>query len=282
MAEYQQHVSQAAAENITKWLSEPKYAEYKAALEQMIAEERWKELEDAFFTTIEFGTGGIRGTTGIGSNRISKVTIGEATQALTVYIKELDPSAAEKGIVIACDTRLSSSEFSKYAAEVCAGNGVKAYLFESFRATPELSFAVRQLGAAAGIVISASHNPPADNGFKAYLGDGGQLVPPHDKGVVERKKQVEAINALELEAALAEDKVEIIGGAVDTAYIAAVVNEALSDVRDLRLVYSPLHGAGQTNTLKVLKAAGFAVSVVESQMTPDGHFPTIENGKPNP
>lgn len=282
MAEYEQHVSQVAAENISKWLREPKYAEYKAALEQMITEQRWKELEDAFFKTIEFGTGGIRGTTGIGTNRISKVTIGEATQALAVYVKELDPSAAEKGIVIACDTRLSSDEFSKYAAEVCAGNGVKAYLFESFRATPELSFAVRQLGAAAGIVISASHNPPADNGFKAYLADGGQLVPPHDKGVVEHKKQVEAINALDLEAALAEGKVESIGDAVDTAYITAVVNEALSDARDLKLVYSPLHGAGQTNTLKVLKAAGFAVSVVESQMAPDGHFPTIENGKPNP
>lgn len=277
-----QNLSEVAAKNVQKWLDEPKYAEYRDDLMEMIELGQWQSLEDAFFATIEFGTGGMRGTTGIGSNRISKVTIGEATQALVQYALELDPSATEKGIVIACDTRLTSEEFSRYAAEVVAGNGMKAYIFESFRSTPELSFAVRHLGAAAGIVISASHNPPADNGFKAYLADGGQLVSPHDKGVIDRTKTIDTINTLDFETAQSEGKIEIIGSVVDEAYIAAVANEALSDARDLKIVYSPLHGAGQTNTLKVLSAVGFDVNPVESQMTPDGNFPTIENGKPNP
>lgn len=276
------NVSEAAARNIEDWLTKPKYAEYKQDVEALIASESWSDLEDAFFQVIEFGTGGIRGTTGIGSNRISKVTIGEATQALAQYVTKLDASAVEKGIVIACDTRLSSEELSRYAAEVCAGNGVKAYLFESFRATPELSFAVRHLGASAGIVISASHNPPADNGFKAYLADGGQLVPPHDKAIIELANNVEMINVRDFSEGVVDGAIVSIGKDVDDAYVAAVVDQAVGDVRDVSIVYSPLHGAGQTNTLKVLEAAGFPVQVVESQMTPDGNFPTIENGKPNP
>ncbi len=280
--ELRANVSASAYTNIEEWLSETKYASYKSELEAMIEAKRWTELEDAFFKVIEFGTGGIRGTTGIGSNRISKVTIGEATQALAEYAKTLDPAAAEKGIVIACDTRLSSDELSRYAAEVCAGNGVKAYLFESFRSTPELSFAVRHLGASAGIVISASHNPPADNGFKAYLADGGQLVPPHDKAIIALTKSVETIATRAFDEALSDGSIVIIGQDIDNAYIAAVADQAISDVRDLSIVYSPLHGAGQTNTLPALRSVGFTVSTVDSQMTPDGNFPTVENGKPNP
>ena len=276
------NVSEQAYDNIQKWLNEPKYEEYRSGLETMIEQGRWTELEDAFFTVIEFGTGGIRGTTGIGSNRISKVTIGEATQALAQYVSQADADARTKGIVIACDTRLSSDEFSRYAAEVCAGNGMKAYLFDGFRATPELSFAVRHLGAAAGIVISASHNPPADNGFKAYLADGGQLVPPHDKGIIGLTKTVESIETRDFESAVADGSIVMIGEEVDEAYIAAVTAEAISDARDVGIVYSPLHGAGQTNTLKALEAAGFTVQTVAAQMTPDGNFPTVENGKPNP
>lgn len=282
MEEVRKNVSAEAAKNVETWLTEPKYAEYRAELETMIHSARWQELEDAFFKVIEFGTGGIRGTTGVGSNRISKVTIGEATQALAEYIAEIDPQAADKGIVIACDTRLSSDMLSRYAATVSAGNGVKTYLFESFRSTPELSFAVRHLNAAAGIVISASHNPPADNGFKAYLADGGQLVPPHDKGIIAKTKTVEEIRMMEFDAAVAADAITLIGAEVDEAYIAAATDQAISDARDLAVVYSPLHGAGSTNTLEVLRNAGFTVSPVESQMIPDGNFPTVENGKPNP
>lgn len=278
-----EHLSDEAVRNIEEWLTQAKYDEYKSELEAMIAAEQWKDLEDAFFKIIEFGTGGIRGTTGIGSNRINRVTIGEATQALCEYALQHDPATTAKGIAIACDTRLTSEEFSTYAAEVCAGNGVKAYLFESFRSTPELSFAVRHIGCTAGIVISASHNPPADNGFKAYWTDGGQLVPPHDKAVVALANNVEVIKSMPLDEAKSNGLVEIIGKEVDDAYIAAAVDEAVASARNVKIVYSPLHGAGQRNSLPVLKAAGFTdISAVEAQMTPDGNFPTIDNGKPNP
>ena len=280
--DYQQHVSAEAAKNIEQWLTQPKYAEYKPELEQMIADERWQDLEDAFFKVIEFGTGGRRGTTGVGSNRINRVTIGESTQALCEYAKTFDTQAPQKGIVIACDTRLSSPELSRYAASVCAGNGFKTYIFEDFRATPELSFAVRQLGAAAGIVISASHNPPADNGFKAYWSDGGQLVPPHDKGVLAAAEAVEVISAVDFDTAVTKGAITLLDRDMDEKYWAAVLGQAEGTARDLSIVYSPLHGAGQTNTLPVLEKAGFTVSPVIEQMTPDGNFPTVENGKPNP
>lgn len=278
-----QNMSTAAAENIESWLTQPKYAEYKAELEQMIADERWSELEDAFFKVIEFGTGGRRGTTGLGSNRINRVTIGESTQALCLYAQQFDADAPKKGVVVACDTRLSSDELSKYAASVCAANGFKTYIFDSFRSTPELSFAVRELGAAVGIVISASHNPPADNGFKAYWSDGGQLVAPHDAGVLAAAAAVETINTVEFADAVSDGRIVMIGTDMDEKYVAAVCAQAEGSERELSIVYSPLHGAGQTNTLPVLQAAGFGgIITVDEQMVPDGNFPTIENGKPNP
>lgn len=276
------HVSEAAASNIERWLTEPKYAEYKPELESMIVAGEWSELEDAFYTEIEFSTAGIRGVTGLGSARISRVKIGEATQALCEYVGQLDGDAQTKGVVIACDTRLTSDEFSRLAASVCAGNGFKAYLFDGFRSTPELSFAVRHLNAAAGIVISASHNPPADNGFKAYLSDGGQLVSPHDKGVIELVRRVEHIRTADVDSSIDAGMIEMIGSDVDTAYIDAVLAQSRSDARELDIVYSPLHGAGQRNSLPVLQNAGFNVRTVQSQMVPDGTFPTVENHKPNP
>lgn len=277
------HLSESAIKNINDWLERPKYAEYKADLEAMIADERWQELEDAFFKVVEFGTGGRRGTTGIGSNRINKVTIGESAQALCDYARQADADAPGKGIVIAYDTRLSSPELSRFTAQVCAANGFRTYIFDNFRSTPELSFAVRHLGAAAGIVISASHNPPADNGFKAYWSDGGQIVPPHDKGILDKAATIEIIKTTDYDQAVSDGTIVIIGSEVDDAYIAAVVEQAENTERNLSIVYSPLHGAGQTNVLPVLRAAGFAaIDTVEEQMVPDGNFPTIENNKPNP
>lgn len=278
-----EHVSEAAAKNIEAWLTESKYAAYREELHSLINEGEWQLLEDSFFKVIEFGTGGRRGTTGIGSNRINRVTIGESAQALCEYAQSFDDKAGEKGIVIAYDTRLSSPELSTYAAQVCAANGFKTYIFDSFRSTPELSFAVRHLGAAAGIVISASHNPSADNGFKAYWSDGGQLVPPHDQGVLQKAMEISVIHEVDFDSAVKDGVIEVIGEEIDDAYIAAVVNEAEGTDRELSIVYTPLHGAGQTNVLPVLKKAGFTnISVVEDQMVPDGNFPTVENGKPNP
>lgn len=249
----------------------------------MIEEERWKDIEDAFFKIIEFGTAGRRGTVGAGSNRINRVTVGESTQALCMYAAQFDPAATEKGIAIACDTRLSSPELSQYAARVCAANGFKTYIFDSFRSTPELSFAVRELGCAAGIVITASHNPSSDNGFKAYWSDGGQLVPPHDTGVLDMADSITEVHAIaDFDVGVAGGQISIIDAAIDDKYIAAVLEQAVTTNRDLSIAYSPLHGAGQTNTLPVLERAGFTVHAETEQMVPDGHFPTVEGGKSNP
>lgn len=277
------NLSQNAINNIKKWLNEPKYADYKADIESLIQLGEWAQLEDAFFKEIEFGTGGRRGKTGVGSNRINKVTIGESAQALCEYASSFDKNAAEKGIVIAYDTRLTSLELSRFTAQVVAANGFKAYLFDSFRATPELSFALRHLGCAAGIVISASHNPPTDNGFKAYWSDGGQLVSPHDKGVLAMADKVNDIKVVDYDKAVDNGQIVIIGKEIDDEYIMVASAESLSNYRDISIVYSPLHGTGQVSVLPVLRAVGFdKISIVEEQMTPDGNFPTIPSGKPNP
>lgn len=279
----EQNVSSAALENIQKWLDEPKYADYRDELVTMIEGERWKELEDAFFKVIEFGTAGIRGATGIGSNRINLVTIGSATQALCQYLADYNGESKQKGIVIAYDTRLTSVEFSRYAASVAAANGFKTYIFTTYRSTPELSFAVRHLGCAGGIVLTASHNPPSDNGFKAYWNDGCQLVAPHDHGVVVASQGITEIHTANYDEAVdARDIIEI-GKEIDDVYIQTVASTSVSDARDIAIAYSPLHGAGQTNTIPVLRAAGFGrVFPVEAQLVPDGNFPTIPSGKPNP
>lgn len=280
---YKKHLSPAAAENVETWLNEVKYAEYRDELVALIENSEWEKLEDAFFKKIEFGTGGIRGTTGIGSNRINKVTMGEAAQALCEYAAQHDPEAKEKGIAVVRDNRLTGEEFMKYIAGVCAAHGYKTYVYDSFRATPQLSFTVRNLGCAAGIVVSASHNPASDNGFKAYWSDGGQLVAPHDKAVVEMANAITEITAMDYDAALAKGVVEVLGEDADEAYIQAVVNEAVGEARDISIVYSPLHGAGQTNVLPVLDKVGFTdISLVREQMTPDGNFPTVPGGKANP
>lgn len=279
------HVSENAAKNINDWLTQPKYSEYRDELVQMIENEQWQELEDSFFKVLEFGTAGRRGTTGVGSNRINRVTIGESAQALCLYAKQHGgENAAEKGIVIACDTRLSSPELSRYTAQVCAANGFKTYIFESFRATPELSFAVRHLGCAAGIVISASHNPPLDNGFKAYWSDGAQMAPPHDSGILKIASEIEEVYVVEdFQEAVRAGQIEIIGAEVDDAYYKAILDQSEGASRDIKIVYSPLHGAGQTSVLPALKLAGFEnIIPVDEQMVPDGNFPTIPSGKPNP
>lgn len=284
MDELINNVSEQAYKNIQKWLTEPKYSEYKSELEQMIKNRDWKELEDSFFKVLEFGTAGRRGTTGVGSNRMNRVTVGESAQALCTYVSKFDENAHQKGIVIAFDTRLSSPELSHYAAQVCAGNGFKTYIFDSFRATPELSFAVRHLGCSAGIVISASHNPPADNGFKAYWSDGAQVASPHDSGILEAAENVTEIVAAEsFEEAVSNGKLSIIGKDVDEAYLSATTSQSEGEDRDIKIVYSPLHGTGQVSVLPTLERAGFKdITLVKEQMVPDGNFPTVPDLKPNP
>ena len=278
-----ENLSEATLGNVTDWLNKPKYAEYRDELVEMVKAEKWQELEDAFFKVIEFGTAGRRGTTGVGSNRINRVTVGESAEALCQYMKNIDEASLEKGVVIAYDTRLSSDELSRYVASVCAANGFKTYRFEGFRSTPELSFAVRHLGCAAGVVITASHNPPADNGFKAYWSDGCQLVAPHDKGVLDMATKLQEIHTIPYESGVEQGKIVEIGPEVDKTYVAVAAAEAEGTARDISIVYSPLHGAGQRNTIPVLQTAGFSdIRPVEEQMVPDGNFPTIPSGRPNP
>ena len=279
----EERLSEAAGAHVMIWLTQAKYAEYQAELEQLIASDAWQTLEDSFFKVVPFGTGGRRGIVGVGANRINRVTIGESAQGLADYLQQQGEATKKAGVVIGYDTRLTSVEFATLTASIFAANGFKVYLFDGFRATPQLSFAVRQLSCAAGVVISASHNPPADNGFKAYWSDGGQIVPPHDAGIMAAVSAVVTIQQTDYAAALQAGQIAIIGQEIDEAYVAAVTAESLSPARSATITYSPLHGSGSRSVLPVLEAAGFTkVTVVAEQAEPDGAFPNIKNNVPNP
>lgn len=276
-------LSPEAAANVQKWLTEKKYTEYRDEVQKLIDAEDWKTLTDNFWQVVPFGTGGRRGTVGVGSNRINNVTMGESAQGFADYVAKTIPNAKARGIVIAYDTRLTSKDFSKFVARVFAANDFHVYLFDNFRPTPELSFAVRHLQAAAGVVISASHNPASDNGFKAYWEDGGQIVPPHDQNIIDIASHVAEIKTTDFDQAMQTGKIKIIGEEIDQVYIDAVVNESLARSRSARIVYSPLHGTGQVSVLPVLQKAGFKnIALVEEQMPPDGNFPNIAKNIPNP
>lgn len=277
------HLSAEAATAIAAWLTQPKYEEYRAELEELIGKEEWQALEDSFFTVVPFGTGGRRGTVGIGSNRINNVTIGESAQGMAQYLLTKPAEAHARSVVIAYDTRLTSKEFAERAAAIFAANGIMVYLGEDFRPTPELSFAVHHLQAAAGVVISASHNPPRDNGFKAYWSDGGQVVPPHDEGIMQEVAKVDRIIRMPYARAAAEGKITLVGSDIDDAYVQAVCNESLVASRSARIVYSPLHGTGSMSVVPVLQTAGFNdLTIIDEQATPDGNFPNVPNHAPNP
>jgi len=241
------------------------------------------ELEESFYKNLEFGTGGLRGIMGVGTNRINKYTIGMATQGFANYLTKTYPG--EKiSVSIAHDSRNNARFFAETTAAVFAANGLKVYLFETLRPTPELSFAIRHLGCKAGVVCTASHNPKEYNGYKAYWNDGGQLVPPHDKNVI---TEVEAIQSVdEVKWTGGEANIELLGSDMDAAYIKMVKSlsvypEVIEAQKDLKIVYTPIHGTGITMVPQVLEAYGFTnVHIVEEQSTPDGNFPTV--AYPNP
>ncbi|GGH64750.1 phosphoglucomutase [Filimonas zeae] len=241
------------------------------------------ELADAFYRNLEFGTGGLRGIMGVGTNRMNKYTVGMATQGFANYLRKTYGDQPVK-VVIGHDSRNNSRFFAETTANVFAANGIQVYLFEALRPTPELSFAIRTLGCQAGVVCTASHNPKEYNGYKAYWNDGGQLVPPHDKNVIH---EVEAIsNVDEVKFTGGESLITLIGKDTDEAYInmvkgLSVYPEVISKQHDLKIVYTPIHGTGIMLVPAVLKAYGFTnVTVVEEQATPDGNFPTV--AYPNP
>jgi len=275
-------MSQAIDQKIASWLNGNFDAATKEEIRSLQASHP-DQLEDAFYRNLEFGTGGLRGLMGVGTNRVNKYTIGMATQGFSNYLLKTYPKESIS-VVVGHDSRNNSRFFAETTAQVFAANGIKVYLFEALRPTPELSFAIRTLQCKAGVVCTASHNPKEYNGYKAYWNDGGQLVPPHDKNVI---TEVEAIQSLEEVKWTGGDAlIEIIGAAMDASYIAmlktlSVYPEVIAAQSDLKIVYTPIHGTGITLVPKVLEAYGFKnVHVVEEQATPDGNFPTV--AYPNP
>jgi phosphoglucomutase len=241
------------------------------------------ELADAFYRNLEFGTGGLRGIMGVGTNRVNKYTIGTATQGFANYLKKIYGDTEIK-VAIAHDSRNNSRFFAETTANVFAANGIKVFLFESLRPTPELSFAIRHLGCKGGVVCTASHNPKEYNGYKAYGDDGGQLVPPHDTNVI---KEVEAITDVnDVKFTGGEHNITIIGKEMDNAFMdmvkgLSVYPDLIAAQHDLKIVYTPIHGTGIMLVPEVLKRFGFTnVHIVEEQATPDGNFPTVNY--PNP
>ena len=239
---------------------------------------------------LEFGTAGLRGIIGAGTNRMNIYVVRRATQGLANYIAKVDKKA--QGVAIAYDSRHMSPEFAEEAALCLAANGIKAYIFESLRPTPELSFAVRHLGCVAGINVTASHNPPEYNGYKVYWEDGAQITPPHDKGIMDEVKAVEdytTMKTMTLDEAKAAGLYEVIGAEIDDAYIAELKKQVLHQDaidavgKELKIVYSPLHGTGNIPARRILKELGFEnVYVVKEQELPDGELLFEEPEPPGP
>ena len=272
-------------EEYKRWCTDPVFDEETRRELSALADE--KEIEDRFYKTLTFGTGGLRGVIGAGTNRMNIYTVGKATQGLADFINS---ETADGSVAIAYDSRRMSPEFAMRAACILAANGIRAYLFESLRPTPELSFAVRYLHATAGIVITASHNPPQYNGYKVYWSDGGQIVPPYDKKIIDRVNAVSdygAVRTMSEAEAKRQGMIEVIGKEVDDAYMDALKRVVLRPevirkmAKDIKIVYTPLNGTGYMPVTRVLKELGFEnVRVVPQQAQPDGNFPTLRY--PNP
>ncbi len=275
-------MSQAIEQKVATWLAGNYDEATKNAIRDLQANHP-NELEESFYKNLEFGTGGLRGIMGVGTNRINKYTIGMATQGFANYLKKSFPGEPI-AVAIAHDSRNNSRFFAETTANVFAANGFTVYLFEALRPTPELSFAIRNLHCKAGVVCTASHNPKEYNGYKAYWNDGGQLVPPHDTNVI---TEVEAIQSVdEVKWSGGEANIQLLGADMDAKYIKmlkslSVYPEIIAQQQDLKIVYTPIHGTGITMVPKVLAEFGFKnVHVVEAQSTPDGNFPTVKY--PNP
>jgi phosphoglucomutase len=272
-----------------EYLAKEKDQRFKAEIEQLLKAEDWKELEDRFYRTLEFGTGGLRGVIGGGFNRMNTFVVQSATQGLATYVIKAFPEKAARGAlsaVIAFDSRRYSPEFAESAALVFAANGIKTYLFSGLRPTPELSFAIRRLGCETGIVITASHNPKQYNGYKAYWNDGSQVIPPHDAGIINEVNAVTAIKEIDKESALAKGLLTIIDTEIDAPYQAMVRSKLFrpalikEKAGDVKIVYTPLHGTGAMHVETVLGSLGLNVITVPEQREGNGDFPTV--AFPNP
>ncbi len=284
-AEQSGKLSAPAAANIRRWLTEPPYAAYRDELAREIQAQEWKRLDDDFYAVLEFGTGGRRGKMDpVGTNVLNARTIGESARGLADYITRQKGADAPKSCVIARDTRHNSPEFAQRCATVLVAAGFRVYLFPDFRSTPLLSFATRHLKCDAGIMITASHNAPADNGFKCYAATGGQVVPPDDTGIIDCVKAAadREIPEADYDQALKDGTIVLVGKEVDDAYINAALAESVSPARDLSIVYTPMHGVGETSVAATLIKAGFKTEILAYQRTPDGDFPNIPDHVSNP
>ena len=272
-----------------EYIAAEKDERFSNEIKELIEKEDFAELEDRFYQTLEFGTGGLRGIMGGGTNRMNTLEINMATQGLANYVLKAFPEKAKDGTlsaVIAYDSRLNSDVFAEATALIFAANGIKAYLFSSLRPTPELSYAIRQLKAQTGVVVTASHNPRMYNGYKAYWDDGAQVIEPHDKGIIEEVNKVSEIKTMTRVEAIASGKLVIIDKEIDDKFWdmckAQLFRPELikEKAKDVRIVYTPLHGTGAMHVEKVLGDLGLNIITVPEQREPDGNFPTVE--KPNP
>ena len=274
-------------EEYKKWCEDPSFDE-ETKKELMSIKDNEEEIEDRFYKELEFGTAGLRGVIGMGTNRMNKYTVGKATQGLANYI--LEQGTQDKGVAISYDSRRMSDEFSLQTALILNANGIKTYLFESLRPVPELSFAVRELGCTAGIMITASHNPPKYNGYKVYWDDGSQIIAPRDKDIINKVRAItdfKEIKTISKEKAIEKGLFHVVGKEMDDKYIDVLKNHILNPEivkeqgKDLKIVYTPLHGTGNTIVERLLGELGFKnVYVVPEQALPDGNFPTVDY--PNP
>lgn len=276
-------LSAGAVDNIRKWLTEPRYAEYVGEILRHLEEGLIQELDDAFWTVIPFGTGGRRGGMyPIGCNAINDRTIGESAQGLATYIKETGVEGP-LSCAIAYDTRHKSRHFAELCASIMVANGFQVYFLDDYRSTPELSFLVRFKSCSCGIMVTASHNPPSDNAVKVYWSTGGQVLPPHDKGIIDRVMDTNQISKVDFKQAVAEGKVTICTDETDVAYHVAVVEQRLPGPRDAKIIYSPLHGVGEHSVAACLAGDGFAeVEIYERHRERSGDFPNVPDHVSNP
>jgi phosphoglucomutase len=265
------------------WINGDYDTETKDAVRSMLVNGEYDMLTDAFYKDLEFGTGGLRGLMGPGTNRVNQYTLGMATQGLSNYLNKQYPNQ-EISVAIAHDNRNNSEVYARVTADVFSANGIKVHFFDGLRPTPELSYAIRELGCQSGVMLTASHNPKEYNGYKAYGPDGGQLVTPHDKMVIEEVRKIN--DASEVNFERNESLITTLGSDIDDRYIDELVKlsvnkDAIANQSDLKIVFSPIHGTGGVSVPPILKAIGFNnVSVVEEQMVVDGNFPTVVY--PNP
>jgi phosphoglucomutase/phosphomannomutase len=277
-------ITDHSAATMRAWLTEPRYAEFSAELAALVDQGRWKELDDVYWTVIPFGTGGRRGMMfPVGSNAINDRTIGESAQGLADYVQTVMKPGETPSCAIAYDTRHRSEHFAKLCTEVLLAAGFKVFFLRGFRSTPELSYAVRHTGATCGIMVTASHNPPSDNAVKVYWAGGVQVLPPHDKGIIDRVMTVDAVRREPFDAGVAGGRVQFVEAEIDPAFVAAVLEQATPGPRDVSILYTPLHGVGASAVVPVLAGAGFEkLRLYGPQSQPDGDFPNVPGHVANP